>query len=506
MSGSLLIMIVLLVVGAPIVYAVGKRSTKAAGWIAFIFSLISLTIFSLSVVPAVLKENLYVERYTWAEMFGAPFLTFGLRADNLSTPIVGMILLLCTLATLYSIEYMSREHNQELYFALLLLYIAGMVGVVLATNLVQFYIFWEIMLIPSWLLVARWGTSEKAQLIAFKYFMFTHLGAICIILGIAATWSLTATFDLYATEMVSGIAAAPASTLKLIVALFMLGFAVKMALFPLHSWLPDTYSEAPTPISVILSGVMSECGVYAIARILLTFFGTTFVIYTTTFMTIAVITMIYGGVLALAQKDFKRMLAYSSISQMGYMFLGLAAGTATGISGSMFHIVNHAISKGLLFMVAGVLMHQIDQIKGRDMDKLGGLAGKMPITATITLIAGLSMAGVPPLSGFVSEVLIFAGAFIAASGAGSWSIPMLILAVIAVISTVITAGYILWMIRRVFFGPPREEFENVKEPPLTMLAPMALLAFLAILLGFYPDLVLRILVPAAEEIEKLIGG
>ena len=506
MSGPLLITVVLLIVGAPIVYAVGKGSTKAAGWLAFIFSLISLAIFSLSVVPTVLKGNLCVEKYTWAEMFGAPFLTFGLRADNLSTPIVGIILLLCTLATLYSIEYMSHEHNQELYFALLLLYIAGMVGVVLATNLVQFYIFWELMLIPSWLLIARWGTSEKAQLIAFKYFMFTHLGAICILLGIAVTWSLTATFDLYAAEMASGIAAAPASTLKLIVALFMLGFAVKMALFPLHNWLPDAHAEAPTPISVILSGVMIECGTYAVARILLTFFGTIFVTYTTVFMTIAVVTMIYGGVLALAQKDLKRLFACSSISQMGYMFLGLASATTYGICGSMFHIVNHAICKGLLFMVAGVLMHQIDPIKGRDMDKLGGLAGKMPITATITLIAGLSIAGVPPLNGFVSEVLMFAGAFTAASGAGSWSMSILILAAIAVISTVITAGYILWMIRRVFFGPPREEFENVKDPPLTMLAPMAFLAFLAILLGFYPDLVLRILVPAAEEIENLIGG
>jgi len=392
---------------------------------------------------------------------------------------------------------MSHEHNQELYFALLLLYIAGMVGVVLATNLVQFYIFWELMLIPSWLLIARWGTSEKAQLIAFKYFMFTHLGAICIILGIAATWKLTATFDLYAAEMASGLAAAPASTLKLIVALFMLGFAVKMALFPLHNWLPDAHAEAPTPISVILSGVMIECGTYAVARILLTFFGTIFVIYTTVFMTIAVITMIYGGVLALAQKDLKRLFACSSISQMGYMFLGLASATTYGITGSMFHIVNHAICKGLLFMVAGVLMHQIDPIKGRDMDKLGGLAGKMPVTATITLIAGLSIAGTPPLNGFASEVLIFAGAF--SSG-------HILLAALAVISTVITAGYILWMIRRVFFGPPREEFENVKDPPLTMLAPMAFLAFLAILLGFYPDLVLRILVPAAEEIENLIGG
>jgi NADH-quinone oxidoreductase subunit M len=277
----------------------------------------------------------------------------------------------------------------------------------------------------------------------------------------------------------------------------MLGFAVKMALFPLHNWLPDAHAEAPTPISVILSGVMIECGTYAVARILLTFFGTIFVIYTTVFMGIAVVTMIYGGVLALAQKDLKRLFACSSISQMGYMFLGLAAATKYGIVGSMFHIVNHAICKGLLFMVAGVLMHQIDPIKGRDMDKLGGLAGKMPITATITLIAGLSIAGTPPLNGFVSEFLIFTGAF--ASG-------HYLIAALAVISTVITAGYILWMIRRVFFGPPREEFENVKEPPLTMLAPMAILAFLAVLLGFYPDLVLRILIPAAEEIERLIGG
>jgi len=503
MIDPLLITVVLLIIGAPIVYAVGKKSTKAAGWLAFIFSFLSLAIFSINVVPEVLEKGLYVKEYSWAGIMG---LTFGLRADNLSTPIAGIILLLCTLATLYSIEYMSHEHNQELYFTLLLLYIAGMVGVVLATNLIQFYIFWEIMLIPSWLLIARWGTSEKAQLIAFKYFMFTHLGALCIILGIASTWSLTATFDLYAAEMTNGIAAAPASTLRLIVILFMLGFAVKMALFPLHNWLPDAHAEAPTPISVILSGVMIECGTYAVARILLTFFGTIFVTYTIAFMTIAVITMIYGGVLALAQKDLKRLFACSSISQMGYMFLGLAAATEYGIAGSIFHIVNHAICKGLLFMVAGVLMHQIDPIKGRDMEKLGGLAGKMPITATITLIAGLSIAGTPPLNGFWSEIWIFAGVFTSGFTEGGSYLPtVFLIAALAVISTVITAGYILWMIRRVFFGPPREEFENVKDPPLTMLAPMAFLAFLAVLLGFYPDLVLRIIVPAAKEIEKLIS-
>mgnify|MGYP000453936900 CR=1 FL=1 len=497
MSSPLLIMIMLLIIGAPITYVVGKWSTKAAGWLSFIFSLVSLAIFSIFVVPDVLEGKLYVEEYAWAGPFGATFLTFGLRADNLSTPIVGMVLLLCTLAALYSIEYMSHKHNQELYFALLLIYIAGIAGVILATNLVQFYIFWELMLIPSWLLIARWGTSEKAQLIAFKYFMYTHLGAICILLAIVATWSLTTTFDLYSEEMIKGIAAASTSTLNLIVALFMLGFAVKMALFPLHNWLPDTYAEAPAPISVILSGVMSECGVYAVARILLTFFGTTFTVYSMTFMVIAVVTMIYGGILALAQTDLKRLFAYSSISQMGYMFLGLASATTYGIAGSMFHIVNHAIFKGLLFMVAGVLVYQIGPVKGRDMNQLGGLAGKMPATATITLIAGLAMMGTPPLNGFVSEFLIFTGAF---------STGHFFIAALAVISTVITAGYILWMVRKVFFGPPKEAFENVKDPPLTMLAPMAFLAFLAVLLGFYPDLVLRMLVPAAKEIESLIGG
>ena len=142
-------------------------------------------------------------------------------------------------------------------------------------------------------------------------------------------------------------------------------------------------------------------------------------------------------------------------------------------------------------------MHQIDPVKGRDMNNLGGLAVKMPVTATIALIAGLSIAGTPPLNGFVSELMIFIGAF---------SVGHFFIAALAVISTVITAGYILWMIKRVFFGPPKEEFENVKDPPLTMLAPMAFLAFLAVLLGFYPDLVLRMLVPAAKEIESLIGG
>jgi NADH-quinone oxidoreductase subunit M len=195
--------------------------------------------------------------------------------------------------------------------------------------------------------------------------------------------------------------------------------------------------------------------------------------------------------MALVQKDTKRLFAYSSISQMGYLFLGLASATSLGIAGSMFHIVNHALCKGLLFMVAGCLMLSVGHTTGRNIDELGGLGAKMPITATITLIAGLSIAGTPPLIGFAAEWLIFAGSF----SAGNY-----LLATLGVIGSALTAGYILWFVKRVFFGELKPGLEDVKEAPAIMLVPMAILAFFAVILGIFPNLVLQFILPAVAGI------
>jgi len=229
----------------------------------------------------------------------------------------------------------------------------------------------------------------------------------------------------------------------------------------------------------MLSGVMIKCGAYAVARILLSAFGQTVVQTSDALAILGVITIIYGGLMALAQTDIKRLLAYSSISQMGYIFFGLGVGSALGVTGALFHVINHAIGKALLFMCAGAIMHQTGT---RNITKMGGLAGKMPITCIAAFIGALSLAGTPPLSGFWSEWIIFSGGL----SSGKFLITF-----IAIISTVITAGYYLWFLWRVFFGATPKKLENTKETPWMLRIPIIVLAATAFVLGIWPDLVLR---------------
>ncbi|MHA1409083.1 MAG: complex I subunit 4 family protein [Candidatus Odinarchaeia archaeon] len=504
-SNWLLISLLILVIGSPIVYLVGRKYEVGSSWLAIIIAGIATVLFTVTAGWGALTGQAIYEEYQWGS--GLFTMEFGLYADGLSTPVTAIVMIMATLATIYSVPYLKEETNKGAYFALMLLYIAGMAGVVLSTNLIQFFIFWELMLIPSWAMIVRWGTPGRASRAGLKYFLFTQFGSICILIGIAVTWVITAgagtpTLNIYEI-VIPGIS----FFATLAVPMFLLGFCVKMAIFPIHTWLPDAHGEAPTPVSAILSGVMIETAAYAIIRIAIGLYGPVFtdlVLFTiggwvinvsVLIMIFAVITMLYGGIMALAQTDTKRLFAFSSVSQMGYILFGIGAVTALGLTGASFHIVTHAFGKATLFMVAGVLMTQVGHTKGRDINQLGGLAQQMPITTILALIAGLSIAGTPPLAGFASEWLIFAGA---AEGGH------IILLIFAVASTAITAGYILWFIRRVFFGPKKESLKDVKEAPWSMLIPMALLVFGAVIIGIFPYIVLDNLIPVIQNIAPLL--
>jgi len=376
---------------------------------------------------------------------------------------------------------MENEPGQAGYYANLLLFMSGMLGVIFSSNLLQFYLFWELMLIPSYFLIAFWGTAKRALTIGFKYFIFTHVGAVCMLLGILSIYTYTGTFDLVTLSLPGVYGKIPPNMIMLIFGLLLIGFCVKMATFPLHTWLPDAHSEAPAPISAMLSGAMIKCGAYAMIRIFLSMFSSTMLQTSDYLAIIGIVTIIYGGLMALAQTDIKRLLAYSSISQMGYIFFGIGVSYELGVTGGLFHIVNHAICKGLLFMCAGVILHQTGT---RDIRKLGGLAGKMPITTISCLIGALSLAGTPPLSGFWSEWMIFGGGV--ASG-------KFLLTLIAIISSVITAGYYLWFVWRVFFGATPENLENVREGSWLLLIPIVVLTVATVALGIWPDLLLGLI-------------
>ena len=472
-----------------ITYFTGLRWGRRAGWLAFL----SLAYSTLLTLFAGFRGGL-IEYYEWR-----PIGLFGLNADGLSIPILFTISLLCALISIYSMSYMAHTIGEDksqfgLYYALLLLYSVGMMGAVLATNLIEFYLFFELMLIPSYFLIAKWGSGDRDR-ISFMYFLWTHIGALAFFAGILSVGYFSGTFDLQ-TVLTSSI---PEDLRLLIVGLMVVGLLVKMAAFGLHIWLPHAHAEAPTPISALLSPAMIGIGGYAIVRIVMNILPTAFLEISTVLTVWAVVTMLYGGAMALVQDDIKRLLAYSSISQMGYILLGIASFQPLGVSGAMFQYVTHGVGKGILFMVAGAIMVQADGL--RSIRKMGGLAAKMPITATATLIGFLTIMGIPPTTGFISEFLIFAGSFHEAFQLNSML--RITLSSLAVVSTVLTAGYSLWAVRRIFFGPLPAELSNVKEAPWTMTAPILVLSVVSIILGIFPDLIERLLLPA---VKMIIGG
>ena len=469
-----------------ITYFVGLRWGRRTGWLAFL-SLLYSTVLTLLVAI----RGGAVEYYEWR-----PIGIFGLKADGLSIPILFIISLLCALISIYSMSYMTHTINDDkaqfgLYYALLLLYSIGMMGAVLATDLIEFYLFFELMLIPSYFLIAKWGSGDRDR-ISFMYFIWTHIGALALLAGILSVGYFSGTFDLQ--SIVSG--SIPENLRLFIVCLMTVGLLVKMAAFGLHIWLPHAHAEAPTPISALLSPAMIGIGGYAIVRIVMTILPSAFMEISTFLAVWAVVTMFYGGAMALVQDDIKRLLAYSSISQMGYILLGIASFQTLGVSGAMFQYVTHGLGKGILFMVAGVIMIQTDGL--RSIRKMGGLAAKMPITATAALIGFLTIMGIPPTSGFISEFLIFAGSF--HEGFQLSSMTRVALSFLGVISTALTAGYSLWAIRRIFFGELPSELTNVKEAPWTMTAPLLVLCAISVILGIFPDLVERLLLPAVKAI------
>jgi NADH-quinone oxidoreductase subunit M len=472
----LLTSVVLPLLIAPVVWVLSRRFGPRVGWIAAV----PLTISTLVAMFSGWLGTA-VEAFRWE-----PIGYFGFRADGLSIPIVFTVSLLCSVISVYSMPYMTHRLGKEsreygLYFALYLLYSTGMIGAVLATNLIEFYLFFELMLIPSYFLIARWGYGDRDR-ISFMYFMWTHVGALALLAGILTLWVVSGTFDLSALAS----AIIPKPYRFWITIMILIGLLVKMAAFGVHIWLPHAHAEAPTPISALLSPAMIGIGGYAMVRIIMTISPELIGAISFQLSIWALITMVYGALMALVQDDIKRLMAYSSISQMGYILLGIASVQVQGVSGSMFHYLSHGMGKGILFMVAGIIIVQAHGT--RSISKLGGLAKKMPVTATAALIGFLTILGVPPTSGFISEFLIFLG--LINSAMHPLIFQKLIVAIGAVVSTALTAGYTLWTMKRVFFGSMPAEMEEVVEAPLTMTVPLIALAGTAVLLGIFPDLVI----------------
>jgi NADH-quinone oxidoreductase subunit M len=488
---ALLLVFILPALGVPFVYLAGKKSSRAA---AFLVALIAIANMALlfTTVPTILNDpsHEYVEPYAWISILDSNFTLF---VDGISVSLAIITTVLIVVAALFSVNYMEGKKNLPVYYSLLTLLSLGLVGVFITSNLLLFYFCWELMLVPAYFIIGGWGYRDPYRA-AFKFFIFTHAGAVFVLLGIGAIYMVTGTTDMFTAQ--TALLSAGPDIVKWILLSLTAGFAVKMAVVPVHMWLPDAHSEAPSPMSALLSGVIISAGAYAILRLSLgtvfpavagTDFGIDFMHGLTIF---GVISAFFGSLIALVETDIKRIIAYSSIAHMGYVMFGLSlfpatpiVGTLTitaAITGTVLHLVNHAVSKGLLFLSAGAIMHQTEI---RDIREMGGLAGKMPFTAVASATAALSIAGTPPFACFISEFLIFVGAFEVINYDGFFLLPTALM----LIATVLSLAYSLRYLSHVFLGKAKPEGEKkIVDAPNYMKAAMGILVVFVIVLGFWP--------------------
>lgn len=413
--------------------------------------------------------------------------------DGLSKLFALIISVIIFIVSLYSIGYFKGESHNNRYFFFLLLTLGSLIGVATSTQFGNFYVFWELMTWSSYLLIVQ-EPSEKALKAGFKYFMMCTSGAYVMQYGILLLQKNTGTLDMQA---VSGqLSTLPPGLLILILILFLIGTGVKAGLVPLHSWLPEAHPAAPSPVSSLLSGILTKIGVYGIIRVLFVVFGVGLLNqlgsigeYSYVGMAISLvglITLFYGEIMALLQKDAKRLLAYSTMAQIGEIITTLGLGTYLSIVASLYHVMNHAIMKGLLFLAIGALVYRL---KTREIKAFKGIGRAMPVTAGCMSIGLLAIMGLPPFNGFISKFLML----YAAVNAGYWYIAALIL-----LGSVIAAVYYIKLIRTVFFE--KYEGPSVKEAPLIMLIPMGLLTSLVVFNGLFPQYGLELVVPAANYV------
>ncbi len=485
-----------LIVGGLLTLIAGNRSEKA-GFVIATLSMLGALFLNILLMLDIWNGGSVFHDIVWLGSETNPIMTLGFLGDGLSGPVAILIIGLGLFSIIFSSVYMKGLKNPGLYYSLMVWFIAAMVGVVYATNLMQFFIFYELMLIPAFVLVYLYGVSEDPQersRNALQFWVWTSVGGLISLFAVFLLFGFTGTMDI-ASLYSASIAVDLARTIGVI---FLLGFGIKLGLVPLHVWAPKVYREAPIPVLVLLSGAMTKTAAYGVIRIVIPIFYDVLSVYSTGLLVIALITMFYGAMLAIAQKDLKMMLAYSSISQLGYLMFGYSSMTLIGLSGAAFHLFNHGILASLMFFCAGAIKMKTGTM---EFDKLGGLGPKMPIFSTVFVIGGLALAGTPPLSAFAGEWMIFAGAAQLATGATTFTYA--ILTVLGVVATGLTAGYYLWAIRRVIYGQVPEELGELDEPPKTILLIVVLLVIPVMVLGVWPWILWRFVNPV---LAGLLGG
>jgi len=477
-------------VGAAIITMLPKNNHKLIQWTALVASLIVL-IIAVSLYPQfdIGKAGInnpdqfqFVEKHSWIPVFN---INYYIGIDGLSFP---MVLLTALLSFLCIPASFGIKKGVKGYFALFLLLETGMLGTFVSLDFFLFYVFWEIMLLPMYFLIGIWGGPQRVYA-AIKFFIYTLIGSVLMLVVMLMLYFNTAdpvtgahTFNmLHMMDQAnqSGIIVINSVRILMFFALY-IGFAIKIPAFPFHTWLPDAHVEAPTAVSVILAGVLLKMGTYGILRILYPMLPDATVSFAWFIALIGVINIIYGAFCAMGQKDLKKLVAYSSISHMGIVMLGMSAFTAAGMQGAVFQMFNHGTITAMLFLLVGVIY---DRAHHRQISGFGGLANVMPRYLGVTMVAFFAGMGLPGLSGFISEVMVFIGAF-----------PVYRLyTIIAIFGIIITAAYLLWTLQRMFFGETNPKYADIKDINGRELFTLVPLAVIIVFLGIWPHPILDLM-------------
>jgi NADH-quinone oxidoreductase subunit M len=481
--------------GAIVIALMRGKDDKVYKWLALAFTAVPLILavylfiaFDRSTGAAAMQ---FEEKYLWIAPLNS---YYHLGVDGLSLPLMLLTTFLGFLAVLISWKVTSRPRE---FFAWLLLLETSIIGVFVSVDLLLFFIMWEIEVIPMYFLISIWGSGRKGYS-ATKYVIYTLFGSALMLAGILSLYFTTGSLSM--VDIANGglgmiQTAMPAAA---IFWLLFIGFAVKLPMFPLHTWLPDAHTDAPTAVSVMLAGVLIKMGGYGMIRLCVSMFPAQAKQYAQILIILALVGIIYGAAVTMVQKDIKRLIAYSSISHMGYVLLGIFALGEVSLTGAALQMFSHGIVTGLLFAMAGLVIHNIEV---RDLSKLGGLGRQVPIIAAVFAIAGLASLGLPLTSGFAAEFLIFLGSY--TSGVVAH---LNVYTIVAIIGVVLTAGYILWMLQQAFYGPVKPEFDHVKDADRLEKVYMFALVAVIIAAGVYPAFLTDVFKLGIAPIVGLIGG
>ena len=493
--------ILLPLIGAILCFSLGKRADLAK-WVALLFSVAAL-VLSLGValefvvdpysapadsIDAYHNGYQYYESHSWISTLG---ISYTVGVDGISLPLFVLTTLLSTVAIVFSWD---TERRPKEYFGLMLILEVGVLGVFVALDYFMFYVFWEVVLIPMYFMIGVWGGPNK-DYAAIKFFIYTHIASLAMLLAIMAMY-FEAGIGSFSMEAIAAESTGFDRTVQMaIFAAMLFGFGVKLPMVPFHTWLPDAHVEAPTAGSVLLAGLLLKMGGYGLIRVAIPSLPSGAEDMAVLMAVIAVVSIVYGAMLCLAQKDLKKMVAYSSISHMGFVLLGYATLGELGVVAGVFQMFAHGLVTAVLFMMCGVVQHKCGT---RMIPSLGGLALKMPIAAALMTIGFLASLGLPGLVSFAAEFMVFAATFF------EWGMWIFV----PITAVAITAGYYLWALQRSMFGPltDRIDTSHLKDVDWYEGVPVSLLIVLIAIFGVFPALVFSRIAPAVEFVLRALGG